>query len=34
MDRMNGLKRTQYCNDVREDLIGTEVVVCGWAAAT
>ena len=32
MDRMNGLKRTQYCNDVREDLIGTEVVVCGWAA--
>ena len=32
MDRMNGLKRTQYCNDVREDLIGKEVVVCGWAA--
>ena len=32
MDRMNGLKRTHYCNDVREDLIGTEVVVCGWAA--
>ena len=32
MDRMNGLKRTQYCNDVRESLIGEEVVVCGWAA--
>ena len=32
MDRMNGLKRTHYCNDVREDLIGQEVVVCGWAA--
>ena len=29
---MNGLKRTHYCNDVREDLIGQEVVVCGWAA--
>ncbi|MBO7690720.1 MAG: aspartate--tRNA ligase, partial [Clostridia bacterium] len=29
---MNGLKRTHYCGDVRDGLIGSEVVVCGWAA--
>ena len=32
MDRMNGLKRTHYCGDVRDELVGAEVVVCGWAA--
>ena len=32
MDRMNGLKRTQYCNDFDMTKVGTEAVVCGWAA--
>ena len=32
MDRMNGLKRTHYCGDVRDELVGAEVVICGWAA--
>jgi len=32
MDRMNGLKRTHYCNDFSLSQVGQEVVVCGWAA--
>lgn len=32
MDFMTGLKRTDYCGEVRENLVGKEVVVCGWAA--
>lgn len=30
MDRMTGLKRTNYCGTVTSDFIGKEVVVCGW----
>ena len=32
MDRMNGLKRTNYCNDFSMADVGKTVVVCGWAA--
>ncbi len=32
MDTMNGLKRTNYCNDFTVASVGEEVVVCGWAA--
>lgn len=32
MDTMNGLKRTNYCNDFSIESVGSEVVVCGWAA--
>ncbi len=32
MDRMNGMKRTKYCNDFTAENIGEEVVVAGWAA--
>ena len=30
LDRMDGLKRTDYCGTLRSDDIGREVVVCGW----
>ncbi|MDO4832630.1 MAG: aspartate--tRNA ligase [Clostridia bacterium] len=29
---MTGLKRTDYCGDLRASDIGSEVVVCGWVA--
>ncbi|HHW66989.1 aspartate--tRNA ligase [Defluviitalea raffinosedens] len=29
-ESMAGLKRTHYCNQVKENLIGSEVVVMGW----
>ncbi len=32
MDSMTGLKRTNYCGDLRPSDIGKEVVVCGWVA--
>lgn len=32
MDRMNGMKRTNYCNDFDIQSVGQEVVVAGWAA--
>ncbi|NLL03385.1 MAG: aspartate--tRNA ligase [Clostridiales bacterium] len=32
MDSMTGLKRTNYCGDLRTSDIGKEVVVCGWVA--
>ena len=32
MDRMNGMKRTHYCGQVLDGLVGSDVVVCGWAA--
>lgn len=32
MDTMNGLKRTNYCNDFDVSAVGNDVVVCGWAA--
>lgn len=32
MDNMTGLKRTDYCGDLRASDIGREVTVCGWAA--
>ena len=32
MDRMNGLKRTNYCGEFNTSFIGQEVVVCGWVA--
>lgn len=32
MDLMTGLKRTDYCGDLRASYIGSEVVVCGWVA--
>ncbi|WP_283609676.1 aspartate--tRNA ligase [Faecalispora anaeroviscerum] len=27
---MSGLKRTHYCGSLRQEQVGTEVVVCGW----
>ncbi len=30
LDRMNGLKRTDYCGTLNKDNIGQEVTVCGW----
>ena len=30
LDRMNGLKRTNYCGTLRQDNIGEKVTVCGW----
>ena len=30
MDRMTGLKRTDYCGTLNADFIGKEVTVCGW----
>jgi len=30
LDRMNGLKRTNYCGTLNKENIGSEVVVCGW----
>ena len=32
MDFMTGLKRTRYCGEVLDALVGQEVVVCGWVA--
>ena len=32
MDFMTGLKRTHYCGEVLDALVGKEVVVCGWVA--
>ncbi len=29
-ENMNGLKRTHYCANTTSELIGKEVVVCGW----
>ena len=33
-DTMKGLKRTHYCGAVTPELVGREVVVCGWAQKT
>ena len=33
-DTMQGLKRTHYCGTVTPEMIGREVVVCGWAQKT
>ncbi len=30
LDRMNGLKRTNYCGTLNKENIGSEVIVCGW----
>ena len=30
MDRMTGLKRTDYCGTLNAEFIGKEVTVCGW----
>lgn len=30
LDRMNGLKRTNYCGTLTKNEVGKEVVVCGW----
>ncbi len=30
LDRMNGMKRTDYCGTLTKENIGKEVVVCGW----
>lgn len=30
MDTLNGLKRTNYCGDLRSSNIGSTVTVCGW----
>ena len=30
LDRMDGLKRTDYCGTLRKDDLNKEVVVCGW----
>ncbi len=32
LDRMNGMKRTDYCGTLTKESIGKEVVVCGWIA--
>lgn len=32
LDRLSGMKRTDYCGTLRADDIGKEVVVCGWTA--
>ena len=29
-DKLTGLKRSHYCGEVRENLIGNEVVIMGW----
>ena len=30
LDRMNGMKRTDYCAALTKEAVGKEVVVCGW----
>lgn len=30
LDRMNGMKRTDYCGTLTKDKIGENVTVCGW----
>ena len=30
LDRMNSLKRTDYCGTVTKEQIGKEITVCGW----
>ena len=30
LDRMDGMKRTDYCGNLRKENIGSKVVVCGW----
>ena len=30
LDRMDGMKRTNYCGNLRKENIGSKVVVCGW----
>lgn len=31
-DKLTGLKRSHYCGEVRENLIGNEVVIMGWVS--
>lgn len=33
-DTMQGLKRSVYCGEVTREMVGQEVVVCGWAQKT
>lgn len=30
LDRMNGMKRTDYCGTLTKERVGAEVVVAGW----
>jgi len=30
LDRMDGLKRTEYCGTLSKEYIGKEITVCGW----
>ncbi len=30
LDRMDGLKRTEYCGTLNKEYIGKEITVCGW----
>ena len=30
LDRMNGVKRTDYCGTITKEFVGKEITVCGW----
>ena len=30
LDRMNGMKRTDYCGELTKEKVGSETVVAGW----